>query len=158
MVVCWVHWVCWVCRIHQSLITGHSSVSALVIILQAHDILLAKDFAPLNLDYHQRIGTRVLQSMHRTNRDGRRLKGWQLYDLVVDDNPGSSRDKNPVLAPVTVELEAQAMAGPDLNGFYLIPHALGQDGPPTPGTLCGITLVRGLMPSLSNTFVRHDCS
>jgi len=121
---------------HQSLITGHSSVSSLVVILQAHDILLAKDFALLNLDNHQRIGTGVLQSMHHTHRYDRRLKGWELHDLVVDDNAGSSRDNNPVLAPVTVKLETQAMAGLDFDDFYLIPYALGQDGPPAPGALC----------------------
>jgi hypothetical protein len=101
-------------------IRRRAEACTLVVVLKANDIFFAEQIAFLYFNYRERDRPRVFQSVNSPHWDYNRFEGAKFQYLLSHDDPRSSGDNNPVLAPVMVKLQTEAMSRPDFDKFHLI--------------------------------------
>src|SRR5258708_39801735 len=85
--------------------------SSAIVVLDPHDIVLAKIAAGLDLDQLQVDLAGILQAMLRSDRDIDRFVLVYGFGLFSDHDPGRAAADTPVLGAVVVQLQRQASGG-----------------------------------------------
>src|SRR5438132_234543 len=75
-----------------------------VLVVEAHDVVLAEIIAALHLDQHERISAGILEAMHRLDRNVRRLIRFQLEHVIAARDAGAAVDDDPMLAAPMMQL------------------------------------------------------
>jgi len=90
-----------------------------VVVLEAHDVVLAEVVAVLHLDEHHGAALRVLDAVVGADRDVHGVPRRQVARHPVEGHPRRAAHDEPVLGAPGVALVAEPLAGPDLDALDL---------------------------------------
>src|SRR5689334_13439927 len=77
-------------------VKSHNNPSVLVV--EAHDVVLAEIIAALHLDQHEGVGAGIFEAMHRLDGNVRRLIRFELEYVIAASDARAAVDDDPMLA------------------------------------------------------------